>query len=103
MLHLCDILQFVIDGFDDSPLSEQHPVRHCHQRPLQVALEFGNELYPVHKEFPEELLANVSFVADQLAVKEIRKYLVLQRPPVIHIARCNHEVQQFASFVTDQV
>ena len=64
-------LQLVIDGFDDSPLSEQPPVQFSHRRTLHVAHEFGNELYPVHKEFPEELLAEVSLVTDEFAVEEI--------------------------------
>ena len=51
VLHLCNVLQLVIDGFDDSPLPEQHPVRYRHQRTLHVALEFGDELYSVHKDF----------------------------------------------------
>lgn len=103
VLHLCNVLQLVIDGFDDSPLPEQHPVRYRHQRTLHVALEFGDELYSVHKEFLEKLLADVSLVADQLAVKEIRKCLVLQRLPVIHIPRRNHEVEQFAHLVADKM
>ncbi len=32
MLYLRDVLQLVIDGFYDSPLSGQQPVRHTHQQ-----------------------------------------------------------------------
>lgn len=72
VLHLCNVLQLIIDCLYDSPLPEQHPVRYRHQRTLHVALEFVDELYSVHKEFLEKPLADVSLVADQLAVKEMK-------------------------------
>ena len=103
VLHLCDVLQFVIDCLYNCPLYEQHSVQHRHQRPLHVVLQLGNELYSVHKEFPEELLADVSFVTDKFAVKEFIECLILQWLPVIHISRRNHEVKQFALLVADEV
>lgn len=49
MLHLSNVLQLIIDGFDDGSLSKQELVGNALQGSLHVVLQFGYQLYPVHK------------------------------------------------------
>ncbi len=46
MFHLCDVFQFIIYGFNDSPLPKQQSVRHAHQSPLHVALSLVTSCMP---------------------------------------------------------
>ena len=103
MLHLCDILQFIVDGLNDSSLSGKQPVRHTHDGSLHVAFEFSYQLDAVNEEALEQFLSNVSFISDEFSVEEFHKRLVVKRLAVIYIPRCDHEVELFPLLVTDQV
>ena len=103
MLHLSDVLQFVIDSLDNSPLSCKQPVRHGHDSPFHVALEFGYQLDAVDKEPLEKLLADISFVADELAIQEFHESLMVERPAVIDIAGSYHKTEQFPFLVANEV
>ena len=103
MLHLCNVLQFVIDCLDDCPFPEQDSIRYGHQCPLHVIFQLSDKLYSVHKELSEKILADISFVTDELAVEEIRERFDLQWFPVVHVPRCNHEVEQFSFLVADEM
>jgi len=103
MLDLCDVLQFVIDGLYDSPLSSQQSVRHAHQCPFHVAFEFCYQLDAVNEEALEEFLANISFVPNKLAIQEFHEGLVLKRLAVIDVVRSNHEVEHFSLLIADDV
>ena len=87
MLHLCDILQLVIDSLNDGPLSDKQPVRHIHDGSLHVAFELRDELDAVNEEALEQFLAYVSFIPDEFSVEEFHKRLVVKRLAVIHIPR----------------
>lgn len=91
MLNLGNVLQLIIDGFYDGSLSKQELVGHAHQGSPHVVLQFGNQLYPVHKESLEQVLADISFVTGKFAIKHIRECLGVQRFPVVYITGCNHE------------
>ena len=103
MLDLGDVLEFIIDGLYDSPLSSQQSVRHTHQCPFHVAFEFCYQLDAVNEEALEEFLANISFVSNELAIQEFYEGLVLKRLAVIDIARSNHEVEHFSLLIADEV
>ena len=103
MLGLGDVLEFIIDGLYNSPLPGQQSVRHSHQRPFHVALEFCYQLDAVNEEALEEFLANISFVSNELAIKEFYEGPVLKRLAVIDIARSNHEAEHFSLLIADEV
>ena len=103
MLNLGHVLEFIIDALDNCPLSEQNLVCDSHQRSLHVAPDFGEELYPVHKQFLEQTLAYVSLVPDELAGYVLQESGVLQRVPVIDVARGQHETQEFPLLVAYQM
>ena len=103
MLHLCNVLQFVIDCFDDCPFPEQDSIRYGHQCPLHVVFQLGDKLYSVHKELSEKVLTDISLVTDEFAVEEIRERFDLQWFPVVHIPGRNHEVEQFPFFIADEM
>lgn len=103
MLHQSDVLQFVIDSLDNSPLSCKQPVRHGHDIPFHVALEFGYQLDAVDKEPLEEFLADISFVADDFALQEFHEILMVERLAVIDIAGSYHKTEQFPFLVANEV
>ena len=103
MLHLCDILQLVVDCLNDGSLSGKQPVRHTHDGSLHVAFELRYELDAVNEEALEQFLAIVSFIPDEFSVEEFHKRLVVNQLAVIYISRCNHEVEQFTLLITDQM
>jgi len=103
MLHLCDILQLVVDSLNDGPFSGKQSVRHTHDGSFHVAFEFSYQLDAVNEEALEQFLSNVSFISDEFSVEEFHKRLVVKRLAVIYISRCDHEVEQFPLLVTDQV
>ena len=103
MLHLSNVLQLVIDGFDDGSLSKQELVGNAHQGSLHVVLQFGYQLYPVHKETLKQILADISFVTDKFSIEHFHECLVVQRLPVVNITWCNHEVQQLTFLITNQM
>ena len=88
MLYLSNILQLIIDGFDDGPLSKQELVGNAHQGTLHVVLQFGYQLYPVHKETLKQILADISFVTDKFAIEHFHECLVVQWLPVVNITCC---------------
>ena len=103
MLHLGNVLQLIIDGFYDGSLSKQELVGHAHQGSLHVVLQFCYQLYPVHKETFEQVLADRSFVTDKFAIEHFHECLAVQWLPVVNITGCNHEVQQLTFLITDQM
>ena len=59
VLHLRDVLQFVIDSLYDGPLPEQQSVRNAHQCAFHIVLQFRDELYAIdEKPFKEILTAS---------------------------------------------
>ncbi len=60
-------------------------------------------LYAVHEQVLEEFPADVSLVPDQLAVDFIQETFVLQRHPVIGVAWCYAEIEQFPLLVADNM
>ena len=91
MLQLRDVLQFVVDGLDDSPLANEDLVGDAHQAVLHVVPHPGYQLYPVCEQLMEQLLGYIAFVAYQLAVYLLHEVLDLERFPVVDVRRGNHK------------
>lgn len=103
MLNLCHVLQLVVDGLNQSPLAQKDSVRYCHDLALHIALKFGYQLNAVHEEFGEEVLADISLVSDQFAENLFDEGFVTQGLAVIGIARREHEIQEVALLVADEM
>ena len=98
MYCLSNILEFIVDGLDDRPLSKHDLVIDGHQFVLHVALKPCNQMYPVGEETREEGLGDISFVCiypSQNIVCQPVEYIFI---PVVHICPGQHEVDQFTFF-----
>lgn len=98
MLHLCYVLEFIIDGFDNGPFPEESLSERNIYAPF-IAFQLGYKLYAVHEQSLKKIPADISFIADKLSVDEFHKGLVFKRFTVIHVTRGNHEIQEFSAFV----
>ena len=85
MFNVADILELVVDGFNERPFPQQDFVVQVHERVLHVLLEFGHKVYVVNEKPFEKLLAYVSPVGKNLAEEPLRKVLVLQWLTVVHV------------------
>ena len=103
VLDLRDVLKLTVDGLDQSPLAQEDFVRDCHKLALHVALKLCYQLDAVHEKSGEEVPADVSLVSDQLSEDPFDEGFVPERIPVVNIARCEHEVQEFPLFAADQM
>ena len=103
MLYLAYVLEFVINGLDDGAFPEQNLVIEVHQRVLHVSLELGDQVYVIDKEHLKEVLADVPPVCEELAEELLGEPPVLQRLPVIDIARSELPTDDLAPVVDDQV
>ena len=100
--HLGNVLQLIIDGFYDGSLSKQELVGHPHQGSFHVVLQFGYQLYPVHKETLEQVLTDIFFVTDKFAIELFHECLVVQWFSVVNIPGCNQKFYN-SPFITDQM
>lgn len=103
MLDLCHVFQLVVDRFYYGPFSEQHFVGHGHQRVLHLVFQLGYQLNAINKEFAEQIFADVSAVANELAVDFLDEAVAFQRLTVIHIARCECEIDSLTFLVAYQM
>ena len=103
VLHLRDVLQFVIDSLYDGPLPEQQSVRNAHQCAFHIVLQFRDELYAIDEKPFKEISADVSLVREELPVDELHESLVFERLPVVHVPRRYHEVEQLTPLIADKV
>ena len=56
MFNVADILELVVDGFNERPFPQQDFVVQVHERVLHVLLEFGHKVYVVNEKPFEKLL-----------------------------------------------
>ena len=90
MLNVADILELVVDGFNECPFPQQDFVIQVRERVLHVLLELGHKVYVVNEEPFEKLLAYVSPVGKNLSEKPLRKALALQWLTVVHVPGREH-------------
>lgn len=63
VFYLCDILQFIIQRLNDSPLSEQLFVRDAHQCSSHVAFQLENKQYAINEKPLEKVPVGISHIA----------------------------------------
>ena len=103
MFNLCHILEFVIYSLDNRPFSDQDLVRDGHESAFHVVPEFRKKPYAIHKQFFKQPFAYVPLVPDKFPRDVFQKSRVLERIPVIHIARGQHETEQFSLLIAHKV
>jgi len=60
-------------------------------------------MYVIHEKFLKQALADIASVSEQLSEKFLYELLVLQRFPVVHIARREQPLYDFSFVIDDQV
>lgn len=103
VLNLAYILQLVIHGLNNRTLPEHEFVIEIHQRVFHVPLYLGDQMHVVNKQHVKEILADVSPVGKELAEESLCKTAVLQRCPVIDIARRELPLYDFSLVIDDQM
>ena len=66
MFNLGDVLQLIINSFDNRAFSEQDFVREGHEFIFHIFLNLGNELKVLPKQEIKERLGNVAFITEEL-------------------------------------
>ena len=103
VFNLSHVLQLIVDRLDYGSFSQQHFVGDAHQRVLHFVFKLGYQLNAVEEEFAEEILAYVTSVTDKFAVELLGEPFHLQGLAVIHIAWREHEVDDLAHLIADDV
>ena len=101
--YLRSVLEHVIDGFDDVPFAQHHPVIERHQLVFHVHPQPGHQLDAVFKEKVEELLRYVPLVGEQLAVQTFGQHLEHFRVLVTDIGACKHKGDDLPSVIACQM
>ena len=99
MLNVADVLELVVDGFNECPFPQQDFVIQVHERVLHVLLELGHKVYVVNEETFEKFLAYVSPVGEYLSEEPLREVLVLQWLTVVHVPRRERPLDYLATVV----
>lgn len=67
MFDLGDILELIVDGFDQRAFSQQNFVSHRHQFVFHILLDFSNELEVLFKKQLKQSLGDIAFIAKQFS------------------------------------
>ena len=103
MYNLCRILQHVVNGFDNVSLAQHHSVIEWHQLVFHVYAQPCNQLYSILKEEVKQLLRNIAFVSEQLAIQTFSKNLEHIRVLVADICTSKYEGYYLASVIARKV
>lgn len=103
MLYLADVLQFVVDRFDDRTFSEQYLVGHGHQGVLHVVPYRGNKLYPVYEQHFHQAFPYVAFVRKELSIYPVEETFFFERFPIVHVRLGYGKVQYLPPVVDDDM
>ena len=101
VLDLLDVLDLVVDGFDDGPLAQQQLIHERHQFVVHVLANLGDQLQAPLPELVKQSMGNVAAIADQLAGQTPSQ--LRYRFAIIRVAGGDPEGEQFALVVDDQV
>ena len=63
VFYLCNVLQFVIDRFNQSSFSEQNFIGYAHQAVLHVVLYLCDKLYVIKKQVFKQCLSDISLIS----------------------------------------
>ena len=103
VFNLGNILQFVIDRFYQGTFPQQDFVCYAHQGILHVVLHFGYQLYAVKEKVLKKSLSDIPFVRTEPAFYVLQKLFLFQRFTVIHISRCEPEIEDFPFIIDNQM
>lgn len=102
VLDLADVLELVIDRFDDGALAQQELIAEIHEDIAHILAQLGDELDALcDEQVFDERLRNIAFVADEFAKEATDQggnWLA-----IIDIARGQTDGQEFAPIIDDQV
>ncbi len=98
VLNLRNVLELVIDGFDDGALAQKELIFQVHEAVLHIFAEFGDQLQMlVIEQFLKNRFGDVAPVAKQLAKQMLGE--LGQRHSVIHIACGQISGQQLTAVI----
>ena len=103
MYNLCRILQHVVNGFDNVSLAQHHSVIERHQLVFHVYAQPCHQLYSILKEEVKQLLRNIAFVSEQLAIQTFSKDLEHIRVLVADICTSKYKRYYLASVIARKV
>ena len=103
MYNLCSILQHVVNGFDNVSLAQHHSVIERHQLVFHVYAQPCHQLYSILKEEVKQLLRNIAFVSEQLAIQTFSENLEHIRILVADICACKDKGYYLASVIARKV
>ena len=102
MLNLGDVFELVDDGFHDGTLAQEEFVDQWHELVAQCRADTGDQLnVEGNQEFFQEFFGQVALVGKQFA-KELASHF-WHGLAIIHVAGCEHHVEQFALIIENQV
>ena len=100
VFYLCDVLQFVIDRFNQGSFSEQNLVGNTHQRILHIVFNFSDKLYTIKGKVLKQSLTDIAFVCTEFSFDVFQKLTSLQQFPVVYVSRREHKIENL-TFVID--
>ncbi len=103
MLKLRDVLELVVDRFDQGTFAKQQLVEYRHENIFHIFLDLRDELDIFVPKKLEELFGKISFITDELSRNTFRQFVHQLFISVIHIARCKDEVQNITKLIDDQM
>ena len=62
VFYLCDVLQLIMDRFNQSTFSEQNIVRHTHQGISHIVFDLSDKLYAIKEKAFKQSLTDISLV-----------------------------------------
>ena len=103
MYNLSRVLQHIVDCFDDVSLAQHHSVIERYQLVFHVYAQPCHQLYPILKEEVKQLLRNIAFVGEQLAIQTFSENLEHIRVLVADICACKDKGYYLASVIARKV
>ena len=101
VLDLLDVLELIVDGFDDGTLAQQQLVGQGHEFVAHVLADCGDQLQAPIPQHLEELLGDVASIPHELAGQALSQ--LRDRAAIVDVARGDLEGQEFALVVDHQM
>lgn len=103
VFNLCNVLQFIIDRFNQCSFSEQDFIGYTHQRVPHIVLNFSDKLYTVKEKVFKQSLTGISFVGTEFPLNVSQELTLFQRLPITYIPRGKYEIKDFAFVIDNQM
>jgi len=98
---LRDVLELVIDGFDEGAFAQEEFIEPRHELVAHVFAQFGDELKVLGQARLKQRLRLIAFVADELAPQAFDQ--LAHRGAVIGVAWGETPIEQLAFVVDDEI